>query len=77
MRRHGYHPDDQFPDYGDGASWERAIRLHQRTTRAHRAEPLRAEAGSSPASRVVRPRHLARSHGSAVRPGHANGIDGR
>ena len=44
MRRYGYHPGAQCPDYGDGASWEAAIRLHHRTFR-------RSDPPANPASR--------------------------
>lgn len=74
--RYGYHPDDQCPDYGDGASWERALALHHRLCARERAALARC-ASTSSANGSGESLQLAGSHGTAVRPGLANGIDGR
>jgi len=74
--RYGYRPDDQCPDYGDGRSWGRAIALHHRTIRARSADPLPGCAVPA-ASWSGESRHLAGSHGTAVRPGLATNDEPR
>lgn len=76
MRRYGYHPDDQAPDHGDGASWERAIALHHRLCARERAALARCAVTSSANGSGESPQP-AGSHGTAVRPGLAKATDGR
>ena len=67
MCRHGYHPDDQCPDYGDGPSWQRAVALHYRTRRPAPVEaaPLARCAVTSSANGSGESLHSAGGAGTA------------